>query len=162
MSDHLRLPPDSDLERMVDDGMTHAEITAECERITGQRLARSTVSAALSRVALNSTTGHRYFECLPWRVRPEHASEYPARVLRLLGRLRTGYPLHEGDQQRVDSWLATLERERVIVAYCPESEDGFLYVDEALRSGPHPEIPIRVQTIRWNEVDGAKHLGKFG
>ena len=74
MSGHIRLPSDSDLRHMAEAGMSHAEITAECEGFAGQRLARSTVSAALSRAALNSTTGHRYFDCLPWRVRPEHAS----------------------------------------------------------------------------------------
>ncbi len=153
-------PSDADLFRMTQGGLTHAEIALEWEHRTGQPVARSTVSAALARAALNSPTGHRYHDCLPWRVRPEHAMAYPARMLRLLGRLRTGFPIHEGDQERVDSWLAMLERERVVVAYCPESEDGFLYVDESLRGGPNPEIPIRVQQIRWNEVDGARQLGE--
>lgn len=113
VSDAIRLPPDSELARMAVDGMSHAEVQAECERFAGRPLARATVSAALSRAALNSATGHRYFDCLPWHLRPEHASAYPARMLRLLGRLRTGFPLHEGDQARLDSWLAALERERV-------------------------------------------------
>jgi hypothetical protein len=137
---------------MVEAGMTHAEIAAECERITGHKVARSTVSAALSRAALVKKEGHRYYETVPWRVQPEHASEYAVRMLRLLGRRRAGIPLDIDSEQRLDSFLAMLERERVVVAYCPEHEDGFLYVDEALRAGPNPDIPIRVQVLRLSEV----------
>lgn len=153
MPAHKLLPPDSELRKMVDQGMTHAEIASECERLTGHKVARSTVSAALSRAALTTKEGHRYFDCVPWRVRPEHASEYAVRMLRLLGRRREGIPLAEQDEQRLDSWLGMLERERVIVAYAPEHEDGFLYVDEELRSGPNPDIPIRVQVLRLSEIE---------
>jgi hypothetical protein len=154
------LPPDSELKRMVQQGMTHAEIAAECERLTGHKVARSTVSAALSRAALTESTGHRYYDCIPWRVRPEHASEYAARMLRLLGRRRESFPLNDGEDRRLDSWLNMLERERCVVAYCPEHEDGFLYVDESLREGPNPEIPIRVKVLRLSEVIGQQALGE--
>lgn len=40
----------------------------------------------------------------------------------------------------------------VVVAYCPDHEDGFLYVDETFRQGPNPEIPIRVRTLRLDEI----------
>lgn len=73
-------------------------------------------------------------------------------MLRLLGRRRAGIPLDVDSEQRLDSFLAMLERERVVVAYCPDHEDGFLYVDESLRGGPNPEIPIRVQVLRAYEV----------
>ena len=152
MPAHKLLPPDSDLLRMVEDGLTHEQIALECERITGHKVARSTVSAALSRAALTKTTGHRYLDTVPWRVRPEHASEYAARMLRLLGRRRNGFPMSDEDNQRLDSWLRHLETERVVVAYCPEHEDGFLYVDEEHRSGPNPDIPIRVRVLRLTDI----------
>lgn len=158
MSDRVPLPSDSDLRRMVLEGWTHAQITEECERVTGQRLHRATISSALSRALLTASTGNRYFECIPWRVRPEHQSAYPARMLRLLGRRTTGVPLAEADVSLLDSWLAMLEHERVIVAYSPATEDGFQYVDEKLRGGPHPELPIRVQVLAWDEAPPT-HLG---
>lgn len=152
MPAHKLLPPDNDLLRMVQDGMTHAQIAEEIERTTGQKVARSTVSAALSRAALTQTTGRRYRETVPWRVRPEHSTEYAVRMLRLLGRRREGLPLDDDLTHRLEAWLAMLEREEVVVAYCPEHEDGFLYVDASFRQGPNDDIPIRVKTLRLDEI----------
>jgi hypothetical protein len=45
-----------------------------------------------------------------------------------------------------------LERERVIIAYCPEDEDGFLYVDERLRWGPDEDIPVREKVLRLAHI----------
>jgi hypothetical protein len=101
---------------------------------------------------MTTKEGHRFFETVPWRVQPVHAAEYPVRMLRLLGRRRAGIPLDDDSSARLDSWLAMLERERVVVAYAPEGKDGFLYVDERFRGGPNPNVPIRVQAVRAWEV----------
>jgi hypothetical protein len=101
------LPPDAELEQMVLDGMTHAEIAAEIERFAGVKV-------------------HG-----PAARRP---------------------PLSDVDQSRLSSWLAMLERERVIIAYCPEDEDGFLYVDEGLRWGPDEDIPVREKVLRLAHI----------
>jgi hypothetical protein len=45
-----------------------------------------------------------------------------------------------------------LERERVIVGYCPEHHDGFVYVDSSLRQGPHPELPLQCEELRLEEL----------
>jgi len=141
------LPPEAELRRFMEEGRTHAEIRVECERVAGRRFANATTSAMLSRASMTTKEGHRYFESIPWRIRPEHATEYAARMLRLLGRRRTGVPLSDDDTAHLDSWLGMLERERLVVAYRPDAEEGFRYVDEELRSGPNPDIPIRVQPL---------------
>ena len=161
MTSHPGTPSDAELGRWVHDGLTFAQITAEWARRTGQHVARGSVGGALIQVALRGPTRPRFYDCIPWRLRPEHAGVYPAHMLRSLGIRRTGFPLHDGRRARLDGWLEMLERERVIVAYCPEHEDGLLYVDEELRAGPNGEIPIRVREIRWNEVDGARELGEM-
>lgn len=147
MSNGLGLPPDVQLLRWAHEGLSHAEIQAECERVAGRRLARATVSAALSLAFSTTKAGTRSYETVPWRVQPVHASAYPVRLLRLLSRRRAGIPLDEESESRLGSWLAMLERERVIVAYCPVSDDGFLYIDEGLRAGPNPDVPIRVPIL---------------
>lgn len=146
------LPPDSELLRMVQQGMTHAEISVECQRITGHAVAASTLSAGLSRAALTKTTGHRYFDTVPWSVRPEHASEHAVRMLRLLGRRRESFPMDDEQNGCLDAWLRMLELEHVVVAYCPEHDEGFLYVDESLRQGRHPELPLRFEILRLDEA----------
>ncbi len=142
--DIAALPPDAELRRMVQDGLTHNEIAAEVTRRTGFVYPAATLSAALSRATLTETTGHRYFDCIPWRVRPSTRPPSRLRMLRLLGKRRSGFPLDDVSAARLDAWLQILERERLVVAYCPE-QVGFVYVDESLRGGPNPDLPIRVQ-----------------
>jgi hypothetical protein len=146
------LPSDKELEKMVNKGMSHQEIRDEIERVWHVNVSRSTVSVAIMRAGL-SDEGHRYNDTVPWRVRMAHATEYPVRMLRTLGRQRAGLPLDHTEAKRLASWLDMLERERVIVAYCPDSLDqGFHYVDEKYRQGPHADIPIRVKILLPEEI----------
>ena len=145
------LPPDSELEKMLNEGLSHQEIRDEIERKFHISVSRSTVSVALMRAGLTEE-GHRYKDTLPWRLRMEHVTEYPARMLRLLGRRRKGNPLDRREEVRLNSWLDMLERERVIVAYAPNTDDGFHYVDEKYRQGPNKDVPIRVRILLSEEI----------
>lgn len=144
------LPDTATLRRWVEAGMTHAEIAKEVERVTGHRVTRSSVSAALSRAGLTKET-NRYVTELPWRVRIEHMTAYPARMLRLLGRRRAGFELSEADNERLDSWLATLKAEGLVVAYCPD-KIGFLYVEADEVGDGAKGVPIRRRTISPEEL----------
>jgi len=146
------LPSDAELTKMVEKGMSHQEIRDEIERAYHVNVSRSTVSVAIMRAGL-SEEGHRYKDTVPWKVRTGHATEYPVRMLRLLGRDKSGQPLDRNEQKRLASWLEMLERERVVVAYCPDSEgEGFHYVDEKYRQGPNADIPIRVKILLPEEI----------
>lgn len=138
------IPAGHELRRMVEHGMTHQEIADHVFRSTGTRVTRGAVSAAISRANL-SKPANRYEECLPWTVRVEHAKHYAARMLRLLGRRMSGIELSEEEAKRLDSWLATLEANHAVVAYAPETAEGFFYVDA--QDGDGDEIPIRRQTV---------------
>ena len=123
-----RLIPDStELRRLVRQGKTHAEIADLVYERTGQRVTRGAVSSAISRAGLSSPA-NRYKDQLPWRVRIEHSKHYAARMLRLLGRREGGEELNEQDVARLDAWLDRLRAEGVIVAYAPDTEEGFFYV----------------------------------
>lgn len=140
------LPPTNDLIRMFESGMTHQQIADQVFADTGTPVSRSTVSAALHRAG--KTRGNpRYKTEIPWKVRSEHLTEYPVRMLRLLGRRRSGKPIPPGDETRLDNWLELLDRENAVVAYDPNNPvQGFHYVDRRDGDGANG-VPIRVRPI---------------
>lgn len=138
---------------MVKSGSSFAAIREAVEQHAGGPVSEAVVTAYLSRVALTACTTHRYFDTVPWRVRPEHTSAEQARMLRLLARRRDRFPISDGQNSTLDAWLATLGRDRLVVAYSPILEDGFAYVDESLRQGPHRDVPIRVPVLTFDELE---------
>jgi hypothetical protein len=114
-------------------------------RDTGHPVSRSSVSAALHRAGISGNQS-RYREELPWRVKVQHIREYPARMLRLLGRRRSGQELTEAENKRLDAWLRQLEDNNAVVGYDPNSKFGFYYIDKQEHDGVNG-IPIRLQTI---------------
>ena len=143
------LPPVAELQKLVDQGMTHAQIASKLSQKTGHKIARSTISAALSRAGA-SDTGTRYAEEIPWRVRGEHLTQYPVRMLRLLGRRHKKIDLRADEAQRLDNWLAGLHQKNLVVAYSPEA--GFMYVEADEVHDGQDGIPIRRRTIAPEEL----------
>lgn len=146
MSNTRLLPPLAVLERLVEQGMTHQEIADWVFETTGNRVARSTVAVALSRAG-KTTSAARYARELPWRVSQEHQMEYPARMLRLLGRRRAGKHLSGPDNVRLDGWLRKVEGSGAVVAYAPHLTPGFVYVlqdavDPRLVDWPIYQLPL--------------------
>lgn len=144
------LPDNRTLKRWVDKGLTHQQIADEVERTTGFHVSRSTVSAALSRAGLIEHQRFRYDAEIPWRVKVEHLTQYPVRMLRLLGRKRAGVALSEDEEQRLESWLATMKERHLVVAY--SEHVGFLYVDADERGDGAQGIPIRRRPIMKKEL----------
>ena len=145
------LPDNATLRRWrVDEGLSIKEITERVYRETGHEIGSSTVSVALARAGI-SPSQPRYKEELPWLVRAEHAMEYPARMLRGLGRLRSGGQLTPDEDARVRNWLARLEANNAVVAYDPDH--GFFLV-EADQKGDRPNgIPIRPSNERFTDYN---------
>lgn len=146
------LPPYGELRALKESGMTHRQIADHVYATTGVRVARSAVSAALSRAGLTSREAVRYKDELPWKVGAGHLMEYPPRMLRLLGRRHAGLKLNADDALRLDSWLETLEKEGLVVAYCPDTTPGFIYVEADEIDDCPNGIPIRIRTISKEEV----------
>lgn len=145
------LPDNATLRRWVqDEGLTHQQIADRVFATTGEAVSRSSVSAALSRAGISANTA-RYRDELPWRVKVEHIKEYPARMLRLLGRRRSGAVLTDSESKRLDSWLTMLERDHAVVAYSPDSRYGFYYIEKDDQIDGKDGIPIRVQTVTVKE-----------
>lgn len=145
------LPPTSELAKLVEDGLTHAQIAERVERTTGVRVSRTAISVALHRAGL-SKDAMRYKTELPWKVRGEHLTQYPARMLRLLGRRRVGMELTAEESERLDAWLEGLVEKDLVVAYAPDYE-GFLYVYADEREDRPDGVPIRRRTIDNDEIE---------
>ncbi len=139
----------AELQKLVDQGMTHSEIAQHLEAKLGHKVARSSVSASLSRAGKTSE-GTRYTQEIPWRVKGEHLLQYPARMLRLLGRRNLGLPLSDEQSHRLDNWLANLREKNLVVAY--SESVGLIYVDADEVHDGHEGIPIRRRTIEDSEL----------
>lgn len=120
------LPSDKELVKMART-MTHQQIADKIYKDTGFNVARSTVSAALSRAG--ETNRIRYDEVIPWApIKIDHNHHYALSMLRLMARREAGKELREGQGARLDSWVQRLRDEDAVVTYVYDSEDGFYYV----------------------------------
>lgn len=144
------LPPTSDLAKLVEQGLTHQEIADHINETMGVLVSRSTVSVALSRAGL-AKGAMRYKDELPWKVKSEHITQYPARMLRLLGRRRAGVALTDDEVDRLDAWLESLEEKGLVVAYVPDG-DGFIYVYADEVDDGAGGTPIRRRGIGLDEL----------
>lgn len=145
------LPPNDELKRCVDLGMTHQQIVDYVAEKYGVKVSRSSVSAALSRAGLTEREGMRYKDELPWKVRGEHLTQYQARMLRLLGRRRAEMELTDEEESRLDAWLESLDEREIVVAYAPD-DGGFIYVDADEIGDGDGGIPIRRRLIHSDEI----------
>lgn len=137
-----QIPDNATLLRWIEEGLTHRQITERIYAETGVRVSRSTVSAALHRAGL-TTPQARYARELPWKVKAQHAAHYPARMLRCLGRVRAGTDMPDDERERFNSWWAWIVEEKLVVAYDPDSQDGFFYVRNELPTDCPDGTPIR-------------------
>jgi len=120
------LPSDSTLVEWAKT-MTHQQIADRIYEETGYKVARSTVSAALSRAG--ETNRIRYEDTIPWkRIKVEHNHHYAISMLRLLSRRNAGQSLTDAQNNRLDSWLDRLRDEDAVVVYLPDTDEGFFYV----------------------------------
>ena len=139
-----RLVPDTATLRhwVEDEHLTHEAIADRVYMQTGERVSRSTVSAALSRAGISKPTA-RYRDEIPWRVKVEHIKEYPARMLRILGKRRAGGELSDLENKRLDAWLKKLNDDHAVIGYDPDSTFGFYYIEKNDETDGVDGIPIR-------------------
>lgn len=147
MAPPRKVPDIGQLIAWRDLGWTHQQMADHIYEETGHPVARSTISAALSRAG-KAQSKDRFTDTLPWRVQVHHLKEYPARMLRLLGRQRAGGELSDNEAKRLQSWLGMLAEHDAVVGYDPDNPDqGFHYIDPEPGDGSDG-IPIHRHTIR--------------
>lgn len=134
------LPDAQRLEALRREGLTYKQIAEWVERKTGQRISPASVGAALSRAG-KTKVRPRYDKHLPWVVHAQHMHHYAARMLRVMGRRDSGLHVSAEDLRRLDSWLSSLEEAQAVVAYVPDSDEGFYYVDGRPTKDGIPILP---------------------
>lgn len=142
MTGRRQLPPVAELGRMRDEGMTLREIADRVFELTGERVTKSAISAALVRAGQGKKLT-RYEELIPWRVQMGHQKHYHLRMLRLEGRRRAGYALDPGQERRLDAWIKELRAAQAVINYKPSQEPGFHCVP--VREGVDTDL------IRWTD-----------
>lgn len=122
------VPSDAMLRRYVEDfGWTHQQIADHVSKETGMPVARSTISAALSRAGLTNRV--RYSEYIPWSpIKAIHNHHYALVMLRVYARLQAGVKVPDDQVARYEAWRKKLEEHNAVVAYIPDSDEGFYYV----------------------------------
>lgn len=136
------IPSDKKLQEFVEEGMTHQAIADYVSQDTGIPIARSTISAALSRAGL--TERIRYDEVIPWTpIKTEHNMHYALVCLRLLARRQNGDAMDQDKNDRLDSFLARLETHDAVVSYYAPSESGFHYVPRSDEDDPDKWTTLR-------------------
>jgi hypothetical protein len=72
-------------------------------------------------------------------------------MLRYLGRRQQGLPLTEKESTLLDAWLKSMAEDQIVVAYDPEDDIGFHYVDANFKDNDG-EAPIRIKTIHLSKA----------
>jgi hypothetical protein len=143
-------PDKPEFERWLAEGLTHQQMADRIFERTGYRITRAAVTVALSSYGLTSPKP-RYKDTIPWRVRVDHAKSYPVRMLRYLGRRQQGLPLTDKEEKLLDAWLKSMAEDQLCVAYDPDDDVGFHYVDASFKDNDG-EAPIRVKTIHLSRT----------
>jgi hypothetical protein len=142
--DYAVAPTKDQLERYLDRGLTQQQIADAWYEDSGERVSRTTIAMAIKRYELKSSrTRPRYEDVLPWRVRVQHRQAYDAQMLRLEGRRRHGHPMNPRQKAELTNWLRRLKEADAVVAYSPDTEEGFFWV---VRTPADDDI-IRRETI---------------
>lgn len=141
------LPDKNTLMHWMDEGLTHKQMAELVYETTGERVTRSAITMALGRYGLTDP-GHRHSDVIPWRLSMMHMQAYPVRMLRLLARQRRGDDLSASDEKRLIAWMDQLQEHDAVVAYDPDSPEGFVYVPR--EPGDPDDIPIRVRRVWLN------------
>lgn len=130
--------------------MTHQQMADRVYAETGNKVTRMAISAAIQRYGL-AGEGNRYENTVPWRIRPSHATSQPLRMLRFLGRRLQGNPLNDSEDKQLNAWLGKITDMGVIVAYDPDDDMGFHYIDKKFKDHKDKNIPIRIKEIHLGD-----------
>lgn len=141
MAPRTKVPDKATLRRWRDEGLTQQEMVERLYQETGEVVSRSGIANAMARLGL-AGEGQRYEDEVPWAINPTHATSTPLRMLRLLGRRRSGKTLNSREHETLDQWLYQLRTRDWIVGYDPDDLTGFHYINRKYKDHDD-DVPIR-------------------
>jgi len=122
-----KIQDEQEILRWFKEGRTYAWMSEEYERKYNITVVPSFWSNIRHRWGL-PPRAIRDDDMIPWAVKPEHRNATIIRYLRFAARRLAGRPNSPTDEQKLDTFLATLAEANVVVHYDPELEDGFVLV----------------------------------
>jgi hypothetical protein len=127
MPGYRKLPPRQELEKWLDEGLTHAQIVERIKDEYDQDVSLSTVSSGLSRMGL--TDRIRYDDFIPWgRISVDHNTAYQLQMLRIGARISKNLSVDDKTRARFQRWKEELDEKNLCVHYDYGSVEGFHYV----------------------------------
>lgn len=111
------------VEQMLRAGKTQMEVV-DYYRAKGIEVTQSAISQAIKVGRIKIDT-NRAGGGIPWKLKPEHRHLHAARMLRTLARLESGRPIGKTLESQVESWVRGLQEEDSVIAYDPDTEEGF-------------------------------------
>jgi hypothetical protein len=126
-----RQGPDKEwLADRVAEGYSDQEIANLWAEKTGVLLTRQGINRLVNKWDLRGEEKkrQRYDDLLPWKVKAEHDGHWYQRLLRVEAKLRRGEEVPEVWKERVERWKAKLKELNAVVAYVPDSPNGFYLV----------------------------------
>lgn len=141
---------DKEVEQMLRAGKTQLEVV-DIYRDRGVDISQSAISQAITAGRIKVDT-NRNSGGIPWKLKPQHRHLNAARMLRTLARMDAGLAVGKSLEEQARVWRAGLEEEGSVIAYDPDTEEGFWRV---------PRRPgIDLGLVRDPDVDDEGYLHK--
>lgn len=120
-----------------------ADLTAALNREGFPKVTVAAVTQWMRRRGLARHPLPRYEDMIPWTLKPEHRHLYPAKMLRRLGRERSGADLTEAQTEELARWVRKLRTGDLVVHYDPETVEGFHYIPREAQDKDLVRVPTR-------------------
>jgi hypothetical protein len=141
---------DKEVEQMLRSGKTQLEVV-DIYRDRGVDISQSAISQAITSGRIKVDTD-RHAGGVPWKLKPQHRHLNAARMLRTIARMDAGMAVGKSLGEQARAWRAGLEDEDSVIAYDPDTEEGFWRV---------PRRPgIDLGLVREPEIDDDGYSGK--
>lgn len=124
----MEKPSEDEIKTWFAESRSFAWMVEEYKRLTGTDTHESLWSNYGKRRGLMQPQPKAPDSLLPWSIKDQHRWHHCLMMLRAESRKRRGLSVREMDLARLDAFHAHLKAANVVVAYDPESEEGFMYV----------------------------------
>lgn len=144
-----KIKDEAEVRRWFMRGETYAWMQAEYKRKYGVEISASAFTN-LRRAKGWSRRQARDTSLIPWAVAPRHRHKYPVLMLRAESRVRAGLPINDELDNRLTNFKKRLQSENLVVAYDPDSDEGFTLVKPRKRDTDLIRVPDEVTSERTN------------
>ena len=111
----------------ISEGLSDQQIADRWFEETGELVTRQAINKIVRYHDLRPKL-ERYDDVIPWTVQERHVGHWYHKLLYAEARKRRGKPISPDMERWLEKFKKKLEREGAVVAYLPDSPDGFYLV----------------------------------